>query len=357
MSAPRLPPRLRRAALAAAGAAAALLGSEALLRTAYHSPGQWRLDPVLGLDRVPHSDVFVATEGGARLRFDRHGFNNDDALWDRPGPRLAVLGDSFVEAAEVPRERNAVSRLAAALPPGVVVLNLGRAASTPMQSVELFERVAARERIDALLFALSDNHVWTLAGAAPTGPDCRMPEQPLRPARRLAAEVVSRSALLTRMQSRAREWRENPGLPSAGPPPAEPVWSTDAALTEQLAWCLSALAARLPLAVVLMPNGEPPLTEKRLAHDRDRLQFFRAAAGRAGVQAVDAWAAFGADPFGDGRLVNGFPNAVLGRGHLNEHGHARLAEVLARAVPGALPALWPAPEETGPRVAARGAVP
>lgn len=333
-----------------------LLGSEALLRAAYNSPGQYRLDPVLGLDRVPHSEVFVATEGGARLRFDRYGFNNDDAVWDRAGPRLAVLGDSFVEATEVPREHNAVSRLAAMLP-GTVVLNLGRTASTPMQSVELFSRVAARERIDALLFALSDNHVWTLAAAAPTGPGCRMPERPLGHARRLAADVVSRSALLMRLQSRAREWREDPGLRSAAPAPAEPVWSTDTALAEQLAWCLAALAARRPLAVVLMPNGELPVTEKRLAHDRDRLLFYRGAAERVGVPVVDAWAAFGTDPFGDGRLVNGFQNAVLGRGHLNALGHARLAEVLARGVPGALPALWPAPEETGPQVAARGAVP
>ena len=354
MSCPRLSPRLRRAALATLGAAAALLGSEALLRAAYHSPGQYRLDPVLGLDRVPHSAVFVASEGGARLRFDRYGFNNDDAVWDRPGPRLAVLGDSFVEAAEVPREDNAVSRLAALLP-GTVVLNLGRAASTPMQSVELFDRVAARERIDALLFGLSDNHIWTLAGAEQTGPDCRMPERPPSPARRLSAEVVSRSALLVRMQARARDWRENPGLPSKAPAHAEPVWSTDTALTEQLAWCLDALAARRPLAVVLMPNGELPVTEKRLAHDRDRLGFYRAAAERAGVPVLDAWAAFGADPLGDGRLVNGFPNGVLGRGHLNALGHTRLSEVLARGVPDLFPALWPVPEESGPQVAGREA--
>src|SRR5918997_5359279 len=128
-------------------AAAARPGSEALLRAAYHSPGQYRLDPVLGLDRVPHSEVFVAREGGARLRFDRYGFNNDDAIWERAGPRLAVLGDSFIEASELPREENAVSRLAAAFP-GLAVLNLGRAGATLMQSVELFHRVAERERIE-----------------------------------------------------------------------------------------------------------------------------------------------------------------------------------------------------------------
>ena len=84
-----------------------------------------------------------------------------------------------------------------------------------------------------------------------------------------------------------------------------------------------------------------------------RYRLIREAAERAGVPVVDAWAAFGADPLGDGRLVNGFPNAVLGRGHLNALGHARLAEVLARAVPEALPGL--APEKTEPRIAGRAA--
>jgi hypothetical protein len=59
-------PRLRRAALVTLGAVGALLASEALLRAAYLSPGQYRLDPVLGVDRKPHSEVFVAIEGGAR---------------------------------------------------------------------------------------------------------------------------------------------------------------------------------------------------------------------------------------------------------------------------------------------------
>src|SRR5918997_932340 len=97
---------------------------------AWLSPRQFRLDAELGLDRPPFAEVLVGREGGARLRFDRHGLNNDDAAWDRPGPRVAILGDSFVEAVEVPRAENAVARLGAALP-GATVLNLGRAAATP----------------------------------------------------------------------------------------------------------------------------------------------------------------------------------------------------------------------------------
>jgi hypothetical protein len=227
-------PRLKRAALVALGAVGALLASEALLRAAYLSPGQYRLDPVLGVDRKPHSDVLVAIEGGARMRFDRHGFNNDDEVWDRPGPRLAVLGDSFTEAAEVPREENAVSRLAARLP-GTVVVNLGRTAASPMHSVELFDRVAARERIDALVFAMSDTHAATLAGTEPTGPDCRMQGRPVSRARQMVAGVVSQSALLARMHGRAREWRDDPGLPSKTTAPADLAWSPNEALVEQLA--------------------------------------------------------------------------------------------------------------------------
>ena len=48
--------RLRRGTALGRGCLAALLASEALLRAAYLSPRQYRLDPVLGVDRRPHSD-------------------------------------------------------------------------------------------------------------------------------------------------------------------------------------------------------------------------------------------------------------------------------------------------------------
>jgi hypothetical protein len=190
---------------------ASLAASDAALRSAWLSPRQFRLDAELGLDRPPFAEVLVGREGGARLRFDHHGLNNDAAAWDRPGPRVAILGDSFVEAVEVPRAENAVARLAAALP-GATVLNLGRAAATPPQAVALLRRLAARgERFDLVVLALSDNDLGDMAASA-VGPGCAVAAHPPGLRRRVTAAVVQESPLLMRLQSRAREW----GRTSAG---------------------------------------------------------------------------------------------------------------------------------------------
>jgi len=322
----------------ALGLAASLLASDAMLRAAWLSPRQYRLDAELGVDRLPFSEVLVGREGGARLRFDRYGLNNDDAAWDRPGPRIGVLGDSFIEAVEVPRSENAVTRLAAALP-GVTVLNLGRAAASPPQSVALYRRIAAHEHFDLLILALSDNDLREMAGI-PTGPGCTLASHPPGARQRLTAALVQESPLLTRLHQRAREWVDELRLPGAaspasGPDGADPA--AEGALVARMAECVRTLAEGQPVALLVLPGGDLPRSPERLELGRHRLALYRAVAAAAGVPWVlDAWSAFGSDPLGDRRLVNGFANHILGAGHLNPAGHALLAGILAREVPALL---------------------
>ncbi len=338
-------PAARLGALAL-GLGASLAASDAALRSAWLSPRQFRLDAELGLDRPPFAEVLVGREGGARLRFDRHGLNNDDAAWDRPGPRVAILGDSFVEAVEVPRAENAVARLGAALP-GATVLNLGRAAATPPQAVALLRRLAARgERFDLVVLALSDNDPGDMAASA-VGPGCAVAAHPPGLRRRVTAAVVQESPLLMRLQSRVREWGADLRWPSPGPAvaaaapapvPAAPedlaVAAADGPLVARTAECVRALAGIGPLALLVMPGGDLPRAPERLERGRQRLALYRAVAEAAEVPwLIDAWSAFGADPLGDRRMVNGFANHVLGAGHLNPAGHALLVEILAREVP------------------------
>ena len=160
-----------------------------------------------------------------------------------------------------------------------------------------------------------------------------MPERPVGAAQRLRAELVGQSSLLVRMRQRLQDWWRDPGPAPAGPPaPDGPDRSVKPGMASRLVECLVVLATGRPTAVALLPNSDLPATEGRRASDRELLQVYRRAAERARLPVIDAWAEFGADPLGDGRLVNGFPNAVLGRGHLNALGHARLAEVLAQRV-------------------------
>jgi hypothetical protein len=122
---------------------------------------------------------------------------------------------------------------------------------------------------------------------------------------------------------------------AAAAPPAAPAAAVDPALAARLAECVRALAADgQPLPLLVMPGGDLPRAPERLERGRQRLAAFRAAAEAAEVPwLIDAWSAFGADPLGDRRMVNGFANHVLGAGHLNPDGHALLAAILAREVP------------------------
>lgn len=315
-----------------------LVVCELVLRTTYYSPGQWRLDPVLGQDRVPHSLVLDAGEGGTPLHFDRYGLNNDDAVWDRVGRRVALLGDSYVEAEHLPRPQNFASLLGQAWP-GQIVLNLGRYGLSPPQMVALYRRMAAKERLDFVVLSLSDDDIIDLEKAPPE-PGCGLPEQSPGWRRRLTAAAAGHLVVLQRLQQRARDWARGTGaqlhaLLAGASHPADGVAADhpdDGALAAMLAECISAVTDSAPAAVVLLPGNADPAPTNRVEHQalERRLRILHEAVARSGATTViDARAELGEDPLGDGRLIRGFPNNVLGDGHLNALGHAVLAGRLA----------------------------
>ena len=77
------------------------------------------LDPVLGWKLTPHiefihtGDNWYANERSAHHKINLFGFNGPEWSIDKPSQtaRIALMGDSFVEALQVPREQNAASVL------------------------------------------------------------------------------------------------------------------------------------------------------------------------------------------------------------------------------------------------------
>lgn len=66
----------------------------------------------LPLNNITKSNVYCCNEGdGPQLHStDRYGFNNNDEVWDEPVTTL-VIGDSFVEGANVNRDHNIVGQI------------------------------------------------------------------------------------------------------------------------------------------------------------------------------------------------------------------------------------------------------
>ncbi len=336
------------AAAATLGAVFCAVAAEFVLREITYLPGQWRPDPVLGLTRPAHSVVFVGLEGGVKLRFDRHGLNNDDALWDGPGPAVGLIGDSFVEAVEVPRAANMTSRLGAALAP-TRVLNLGRAAATPQLLPTLLEGVDQGSALDLVVLVISTTDAGELRAAAMpmTAEDrarCPDTRQGGGGTGTLAAAQEA-SALAARMANRLRETRvrvagtitfasARQAAASGGPDPV----AEDAAAAQLLAGCLARLSARHRVVGALLPqvtHGDMTRGARLAAWRRD------AAMHQAGFALADIPLVLPPEAllqrFAKGPAVAGFDNAVVGEGHLNEEGHRVVAEWLATALAEHLP--------------------
>lgn len=161
-----------------AASAMALLLAEGLLRVAGHSY-YWALakrpDPVLGWRPPPRAQAWQRFEGEALVRTNGLGFRDDDhALVKPPGSlRIAVLGDSFTEAVQVPLEqtwwRVMAARLGAgskdcALAAPVETLNFAVSGYSTAQSLLAWRTHARRFQPDVAVLAffigndLSENH-------------------------------------------------------------------------------------------------------------------------------------------------------------------------------------------------------
>lgn len=159
--------------------------------------------------------AFLGLPGGKRyhvsLRYDRNGFRNDRDL-DRAD--VAVIGDSFVEAAIVPAAETASRRLEAAL--GVPVANLGQEAYGLRQELAVLRRFGLPLRPRAV--------VWFLFG----GNDLRdvpdyeqalesvakgRPKRPLRDRAFIGNALLALSKFTTPARSEpSRQAVENSGL-------------------------------------------------------------------------------------------------------------------------------------------------
>jgi len=118
---------------------------------------------VMPLGNSPHRMIVFCNELGRYMIFqaDRHGFNNPDHVWDEPAIELALLGDSFVQGACEPDNRNFANLLRGGTPS---LLNLGIGANNPQLNLATLVEYAVPSRArNAIWFHYAGND---LAGMA-----------------------------------------------------------------------------------------------------------------------------------------------------------------------------------------------
>lgn len=155
--------------LAALGASTAivvtlLLGLEVGLRTvgpflpgAYRTGSQYELDEELGWRHARDTTLwFRSPEYLVRVTLDAEGRRVGP---QRNGPTVALLGDSFVEAAQVADDKTLAARLAAALPGTVLNDGVG-GYGTDQEVVDLERRYQSETPSLAILVFAVSNDVW-----------------------------------------------------------------------------------------------------------------------------------------------------------------------------------------------------
>ena len=339
--------RSRRWAAAAGRGLVVLLAlaavGEGLSRAVLTAPSPSRYDERFGFVYRPGASIFSPTEGGARLRLNERGLNDDALRQPPPRGRVLVLGDSFVEAFQVERPQNFVS-VAESLCRADLV-NLGRSAFSPVHYAEWLERFSDlggdllvatvgpedADEVTAPTVRQVRDGAGRIAGlSAPAG-------EPRSRLREALAPLLEGSALLTHLARRAGMLAGSVDLvgdlrgswPGAAPERRPRAEAAPAVLRERLAFVLARLGVRAPVLVLYLPRIEwHPAGAAFLARPAER-DAVRAAATEAGAGFLDAGPAM-LDQYARTLVPSyGFDNLRVGSGHLNVVGHRVVGELLA----------------------------
>lgn len=371
-------PALRNLALIGASLVLALALAEAGLRLAGVSyPEFHRLDPALGWSPRPGVEGWWTREGRAYVRINRAGFRDRDHALEKPDGtyRIAVLGDSFTEAREVPLAKTfwaLIERDLATCPAlggrPVEVLDFGVAGYGSAQELLVLRQKALAYAPDLVLLAFyigNDvlNNSKPLDGH-PDRPylvrrgdgwalDMSFRDQ-ARFKTKLAWQdikhgIVNASALVqlakeayyrVKFRLTGKFARQAEALDRVGPetevlePPPNGAWRAAWSITETLIGMIAdearAGGARLRLAILGAPIQIDPDGERRrrlaarlgvadLDYPQRRLAAFAAAKG---IAVSDLVAPMRALAEGEGVYLHGFPNTAPGTGHWNARGHA-----------------------------------
>lgn len=340
--------RLRLLGQVVACALVLLCLGEGIARGVLTSPSRQTFDAELGFRYLPGSEFFDGSEGGARLRLNSLGLNDNELGPKGTRPRVAVVGDSMTMAYQVEREDNYVSRLAR-LRPELEFVNVSQADMGPVEYGVLLRRHQAALAPDRVLLAFSYGDVDDVRRNPPAverGPDGAIARLiPAASSRQgLKARIepfIQRSALATVLM---RRFGATFTRFAGGGGAAEPVTlMSEDEVAEIIAFVLGEAAVQRPVAAMFLPQRE----YKADRHSRmDALSARDAtvvarAAELAGVLLHIAEDDLARDYEASGQPGQGFANLRIGSGHLNPAGH----EAVARGLAGFLPrAFTPAAE-------------
>ena len=369
----------------AAGAVAAFVVLELLLRAAgYSSPVWYAPHPQLGWTLRPEASGWFSAEGRSYVQISPTGRRDREHALAKPPAtyRIVVLGDAYSEAMQVPLEKAYWAQLPARLAacgfqPGrrIEALNFSASGYGTAQEYLLLQSAAIRYRPDLVLlqftngndvrnnsFALSEEHDKPFFRFGPDGelrldasfavsPEFRKRTSASAELLRVATDHSRLLQMLRAVRERA-PWRRAPaesapgmeqGLePSALRPPEDALWEDAWQVTEALIRKIHDYAAgrgaqflvvTVPYAIQVHPD---PASRRALAERMRLPDLFYPDRRITEFAARNQIAALALAPLmqplaeSSGTFLHGFANSGMGRGHWNRDGHRVAADLIAQ---------------------------
>jgi hypothetical protein len=388
---------LRYLALMAAGAAVAVLLAEIGLRIAGISyPRFWTTDPYCGHAHHPLAEGWYSEEGGAYVQINSDGSRGPEYTKVKPPStlRIAVLGDSYTEAIQVPQDETFCAVLEKDLrgcrrlaERKVQVLNFGVAGYGTAQELLTLRHGVWDYSPDIIILAfytendLSDNSpvlasqrsddwprpFFKLRGGALVVDNSFRESSWYRTRRSWLWGLFERVAAVSRVVQVLREslvhmgelrWEQSLRNPGVQPviteavmqgsdvykEPSDPAWQEAWQVTEQMIIEMHKevvqrgadfLVVTLSNPIQVYPDAKVREEFMRMTGVRDLFypdQRLSALGEREGFKVLDLAQPF--QKYADEHhiFLHGFRNTIAGTGHWNVQGHELAGEMIAREV-------------------------
>ncbi len=315
-----------------------LLFWELITRLFVLSPAQEVLDSHLGYLHAPHASILRTYEGYARLTLDQFGLNNEPLPEVLPAKRVFVVGDSLVEAYQVMRDENFVSRLRNKWKDSLW-FNVGIAGTAPDQWWTAYDKFKSQIKPTHVLLCVTSSDLYELL-LAKEHRDAKgaltVLFQPVdKPSRFVDVKLwlYEHSALVTHLtwkyKNDIRAWL-------AGDDNKQPIQESYVFVGGELQRAVEYWrfvlkkfqASGVTLTVLIMPELDYFPNKKVQLQVRQGYAALVNEATKLGIPILDSNAAFIQDFEKSGQPANGFSNTHYGKGHLNAHGHQVLADWL-----------------------------
>jgi lysophospholipase L1-like esterase len=297
----------------------------------------------------PYARVVHSTEGWSVRHTNSMGLLDDELRVPRARVRAVLLGDSFTEALQVAQDADFES-IAERRMPGLELVSVGCSGRSPVEYADWLDEYGPGVAPDIVIVQLNDwdlADVVSVASLARQAVVARGVAEPMVVAdrvgllKRLWRKVERNSALasLGRQRirlisdgARAQVAKRLHGADVKAVGLAPPTCAADPRLPALMDALHRRIAAHAPRLIYLyIPSvdyfgprfgyGEPQVAA-----------FYHDFATRNRVTLVDPLEQFRAEFVRTGQPLHGFPNSVMGSGHLNAAGHRVLGERLARAI-------------------------